>query len=237
MRDDILAAIESGKVTMRPKWHFIVRSALLIVGTTLAMLTVLYVASFIFYILRQSGVWFVPSFGFRGLVVFLVSLPWLLMLVAILFIILVQILVSRFSFSYGKPLIYSGIGIMLLAGIGGFVIGQTSFHRGIFEQDDQNHLPFGGGFYRQYIRPAAGNITIGTITEMASNGYLIEDRRDQIIRVIITRDTRFPLGTAFDIGDAIVVFGDLQTDTITAFGIRSFTEFMPRRLEWPPAQH
>lgn len=225
IRSNVLAAIDAGKVKMRPRWHFIARAALLVTGTILAALALLYVSSFIFFILHQTGVWFTPRFGLRGFREFLIGLPWMLVLLAAVFIVILQFLVKRYAFGYGRPLLYSAIGIVVLVILGGFIIAMTPVHRGLFEQARQNHLPFAGGLYREYGIPnPQGNVTPGEIIEVIESGYRMITPRDENVVIIVTPETRFPLGTNFETGDRILVLGDRVDDIITAFGIREITD-------------
>lgn len=225
IKDSVLSAIEAGKVTMKPKWHFVVKAVLLVLGIVLSALALIYVVSFIFFMLHQTGVWFTPGFGFRGIREFLFGLPWLLILLSILFIAVLQILVKKYSFSYGRPLLYSAIAIIGVVVISGFVVSLTPVHRGLFRQAQQDRLPLAGGFYRQFGNPRPqGNVVPGEITEVTDQGYKIVSPLNESITVIVTPDTRFPLGTGFEKGDKIVVIGDRDGDNITAFGIREITD-------------
>ena len=85
MKNDVLKAIQAGQVKMRPKWQFITKAALMVLGVVLAALATLYLVSFIVFILRQTGVLFVPAFGPGAFGVFFMSLPWLLILLAAVF--------------------------------------------------------------------------------------------------------------------------------------------------------
>ncbi len=146
----MVAAIKSGQIKMRPRWHFAVRAALLASGIVLFSLALLYLASFIVFILHQTGLWRAPGFGLRGLRVFLFSLPWLLLAVALIFLVILEFLVRRYAFAYGRPLFYSVIAIVLLVLAGALAVAQTSFHRGLFRQAEENRLPWVGPLYRAY---------------------------------------------------------------------------------------
>src|SRR3990167_8644737 len=127
----ILAAIESGKVTMRPRWHFVLQATLVICGLVIVLLALLFLTSFIIFSLRNTGVWFAPSFGYRGIGVFLTSLPWLLIGLTVIFVVLLEILVKKYSFAYRQPLLYSALALVLIVTIGGVAIAQTPFNRGV----------------------------------------------------------------------------------------------------------
>lgn len=225
VKNNILNAIESGKVTMRPRWHFVLRAVLFLLGTALLALTLLYLSSFIFFALHQSGTMLFPRLGFRGVGLFFLSLPWLLILVGIIFIIVLEVLVKKYSFGYRKPLLFSTIGIILFALLGGFVIASTPLHPGLFESARNNRLPVGGSLYRQFgnQRPPGG-VALGTVIEIMDNGYKIKDPRGETIQVIINTQTHFPTGETIVIEDNIIVLGQRQNAKLTASVIRKVEE-------------
>src|SRR3989344_96910 len=91
LSEKILAEIKRGDLRMRPKWHFLLRAAILFFGTILLLLCLFYIVSFIIFVLRQSGAWFVPTFGVRGWLTVLAALPWFLILLALLLLATLQI--------------------------------------------------------------------------------------------------------------------------------------------------
>lgn len=232
IRDNILKSIEAGRVTMKPKWHFVLRTSLLVIGIVLAVLALLYLISFIIFILHQTGSWFVPAFGMRGLTEFLLSFPWLMFVLAGLFILVLEILVRRYSFGYRKPLLYTILGIVVLVGAGGFIVAQTSFHRGLFDQARLEHLPFGGSLYREYGTPHRDNVVIGSITAIQADGYILQDRRDEIFQIITSDDTEYANDDDIQVGDSIVVFGNRDSNSIQALNIREIYGTEP-----PPPPH
>lgn len=234
IKDEVLKSIQEGRVSMKPRWHFVLRAVLLLSGVLLAVLALLYLVSFVIFVLHETGAWFVPSFGLHGLAEFLVSVPWLIVLVAIIFLVILEILVRRYAFAYRKPLLITILGVLAVVLAGGFVLAQTSFHRALFDSAREEHLPFGGGFYLQYGTPHRNNVAIGAITQINDDtGYTIEDRREQSIYVELTDDTDLPDGRNFRVGDSIVVFGNLsQENVIQAIGIRKINDTEP-----PPMVH
>ena len=100
IKNKVLEAIKSGQVKMRPRWYFILKTILVALGIVMIFLTLLYLISFIIFILRITGIWFAPAFGFEGYGIFLFSLPWLLVIISVLFAIILEVLVKRYSFAY-----------------------------------------------------------------------------------------------------------------------------------------
>jgi hypothetical protein len=219
IKRSILAKIENGEALMRPRWHFVLKGMLCFFGVFLVALALLYLASFIVFVLRQTGVLYVPAFGMRGISVFLLSIPWLLVLLAIVFLVVLEILVTRFSFAHRRPLLYSVAAILLFVGIGTMVVSRFNFHVRLFHSAREFNLPVAGPFYRGYGK-GVRMVHPGTIHEFVDDGFRMSNPRGQVLRVIILRETRFPYGAALETGDMVIVFGPLEDETIRAVGIR-----------------
>jgi len=228
IREKVLEIIKSGKIAMRPKWHFIFRAALFISGTAIVLLALLYLVSFIIFSLRQTGLWFIPVFGSRGWFEFFTSFPWLLIVFAVIFILLLETLVRRYSLAFRRPLIYSILGIILIVIIGGAIINQTPLHRNLLRYTEENRLPFAGGLYRTFGFQQSRNTVVGNIIEINKDGFIIQGRRNKNTSIVVNRQTRFPFGTDFAEGDTVVIFGKRNGDIIQAFGIEKIgSEFGP----------
>ena len=128
VKDTVLNKIKEGEVAMRPRWHFVFKGGLALVGIGVLALWLIYLVSFIMFALATSGVIMIPAFGFQGLVGFLLALPWLLILVAAVFIVLLEILVNKYSFGYRKPLLYTLFGVVGFTVVGTFLVSQTGLH-------------------------------------------------------------------------------------------------------------
>ncbi len=220
IKDKVLETIRNGRVKMHPRRHFILKTALVITGCVLLSFSLLFLISFILFITHQNGVWFVSVFGFRGLRSSFVSLPWLLILVSILFIFILELLVKCYSFAYRKPLLYSAGAIILFAVIGGGIVASTPFHRGLFERARKDRLPITGPLYRGFGTPRSQNINPGIIETITENGFVIMTPRGEKLDVTVTPETRLPLGFDFAEGNFVVVFGERDGGTIHALGIR-----------------
>ncbi len=208
---------------MRPRWHFMLQSVLAVTGGIFLGLSLLYLVSFIFFVLRQSGILFVPVLG-SGYWQLLVSLPWVLILLAVVFIVVLELLVRNFAFSYRRPLLYSVAGILLFVIVGGSLVAATSFHRRVFVSMERRHVPLAGAFYRAYERPLIRNLERGVITTTTNQGFVIVNQVGDVLTVIITPRTRLPLGADFSLGDQVVVFGERRGAAVPAFGIQEVSK-------------
>lgn len=237
IQQNVLKAISAGKVKMRPKWIFVFHTALLVVGTILIALTVLYLASLIIFILRQTGVLHVPGFGLHGINTFFASAPWILILIAIVFIILLQVLIKKYSFGYGRPLLYSAFGIILLVVVGGLLVEKTSVHRQLFMRAENHNLPMAGGLYRLFGERDHDGITIGAIIEFRDPDFTISTQGGEVVMVDVTPQTKSFPGMILNVGKIVEVFGGRHDNLVTAEGIREFDGQMRPGRGGPPPFH
>jgi hypothetical protein len=229
----VMAAAEKGDIKMRPKWYFALRAALTVTGVAIFSLFLVYLASFIFFMLRRTGIWFAPSFGFKGLFVFLISLPWFLILLAAIFAVILEILVRRYSFAYRWPLLYSAVGIVLIVMAGGYAVAKTPFHGRLIEYE-RNRGPFCcGGIYRDMDRDHFNNIHVGQVYEIMPQGFRLQNRDEEILVVLVAPETKMPFGRNFSVGDAVAVIGKRIGAVINAWGIRRIDEKMDPMMNPP----
>jgi len=238
-RVDVLEAIKSGTLKMRPRWHFIARGILMITGIVLLALALLYIVSFIFFVLRLSGLWFAPSFGLKGWFAFILSLPWLLIMVALLFLLMLELASRRFALVYRRPLLYSVVGRVFLGLAGGFILERLHIHDQLFSRARDTGLPVGGMLYRDFGMRHFRDVHEGEIVDV-SNGLLrIEEPNGQSYVVQFTAQTRglpyhmmtFTTSTfQLSSGDSVVIFGPEDGGIIQALGVQKIgpLPFRPR---------
>jgi hypothetical protein len=218
--DKVLNKIKSGEIKMKPKIYFILRAVLLILSALVLALLIICLVSFIIFSLRSSGILFLPKFGFPGIRIFLSSLPWLFILIAITLIILLEIFTKRFTFVYRWPIIYSLLAIIFIVMLGSFVIDKTPFHSNLFWRAQEGRLPAIGKLYHGYGVPRIGNVHYGVVSEVIDGGFKIETLRGEELIVMVSSKTRFLLKTDIKKDDAIVVLGERNNNTVQAIDIR-----------------
>ncbi len=219
-RHQVLEAINTGKVQMVPRWRFALSAGLLGTGAIIVSLTLLFVVSLIVFMLNESGAWLVPGFGPRGWYAFFVSLPWLLIVVSIIFLVLLEILVRRYAFAYRRPLLLSLAGITLFVSMSSFIFARTGLHHQLATFALGPHMPFPGYFYQEFHSGTLRNIHRGQIKTLTNRGFLLGVRQDELISVLVTNNTRLPAGAVFSAGDRVMVFGQPQGYEFEAFGVR-----------------
>jgi len=222
---NVLTAIESGEIKMRPRWQFILQTTLLVTGAIIVLFALLYLVSFIIFILHETGVWFVPNFGLSGWFALFRRLPWALIGLAIIFIVVLELLVRRYAFAYHRPLLASALAMVGIVLVGGAFISATRFHNQLFEFARHNGLPVIGGIYRGFGMPGFDDIHRGLIIQAPTGTFIIQEDDGDTSTVIITPGTRLPFGAGFQVGDTIVVFGPEGPGAlIPAFGIEKVGE-------------
>jgi len=123
---EIIEEIKKKEIKMRPRWHFILRSILIIALGIIISIIALYLLSFIL-------------FSFR-------PFPWLPFVFLLIFIISLEYLLKELKIVYRKPIIYSLLIIIFLLFMLGSVLNRVNFH----ERMERRNLPGTRQFYKRY---------------------------------------------------------------------------------------
>ncbi len=215
----VIDKIKKEQIKMRPKIYFTLRTLFISLITLLVALFVLYLISFIIFNLRASGVWFLPKFGFSAMGIFFKSLPWLLILIAIVLIIVLELLVKHFRFAYRRPVLYSILGIIILTILGSFLIGRANLHPNLFWKARQGKLYMVGGFYRGFGAPKLPNVHRGIVTEIIDKGFYLETPRGEILTIVVASNN-------IEKSDRVVILGKRDNGIVRAFKIRRINQPM-----------
>ncbi len=226
IKDSVLASIQSHSIIMKPKWHFLLRTALVIVGAVLTALALVYVVSFTVFMLRQNGALYAPTFGLAGVEELLRSLPWIFVLLALVFLTIVEILVRQYSFAYKRPLVVSVAGLTLLVCVSGFLVDKTHLHEEAYRQATMGKLPFAGALYRVHSFPPMRNAVIGLIKTKTATGFTLEGHRHETFVVTLTPET-IVNDQDVTINDLVMVFGSRINENIQAVGVQELPEAPP----------
>lgn len=143
IKKEILNKIDKGEVSMKPKIFFMLKSLSVALGLIIGTLVTLFLFSFIIFALKGSGAIHLSGFGGKGLVLLILSIPWLLVITILLLILLLELLAKHFAFVYRKPAVYSALGILLLIVFAGSLIAASPMHTKINERAYFGEVPFG----------------------------------------------------------------------------------------------
>jgi len=234
IKNNVLDKIKTGKVTMRPRWHFVLQAFLLLASVVLVALVAVYLFSFIIFTLDRSGLLFAPQYGWHGMMMFIVSSPLLIIGILLAFLLLLYILVSRYSFSYRKPLVYSIVGMVLLVVTASFLIQHFNVHDKIYSFTEQHHVPGMTPLYEKHLDRKPPGIERGTITETQDTGFTLLTEQGTTVTVITDVKTKISPEVTLEVSEEVMVFGDTVDNALHAFGVRSAGE---DELPPPPPEH
>ena len=214
----ILEKINAGEIAMRPRWRFMLETVLLTLGIIMVSLSIIYIASLVIFILQYSGAIYIPTFGMAGILPFLLSIPWTLLILALVFVIVLEFLVYKFAFVYRKPLLYSVLGIVVISLLGTFIVLQTSVHTMLRERAERSGLPVISSMYYGFGSGKARDILFGEIIELNRENFILNDPKNGEVKVLLKKI----VGQKFNIqvGDMVLVFGQLNKGEVAANGLR-----------------
>ncbi len=222
LNKEILEKIKTGQVTMHSRLFLAWRATLWTIGGLLLTAAGIFLASFIVFALRASGVWDLPAFGYMGLVKFLAFFPWLFVPAVLLFMWLVQKFILRFSFAYKWPFVYTSLGVIAFVIIGGFFVASTPLHPKLYMFARSEKLPGAGRFYKLYGKARPNNFFVGNVIEKNSGYYLITSRENKQYKIIVTPLTKILELDKLDSGDCIEAIGEQKDNMFFAFFIKTF---------------
>lgn len=205
IKEEVQKAVECGKVHMKPKWHFVLKTVAVLSAGLLAGLSLLYLVSFVFFVVAQNGAGDAPKFGLSGVLILLLSLPWVLVVASLLFILATLILAYKYSFAYGYPLVYSGLAILLLSVLGGAILYRTPIHARLWVKAYCKKLPVAGAIYRQMSNQVPKHITFGEITETTQEKIFIKLPNGEVVPANITKTRHVPVAGLSE-GDRVMMF-------------------------------
>lgn len=229
LNKDIISQIKEKKVGMKPHWFFVLKTILGAAGAFLVSLCLIFLTSFIFFGLRKSGVLFAPEFGARGFFLFIMSLPWVLILISTVFLAVLQILIKKYSFIYRKPVVYSLAGLVVATILICLVIPSFALHNSIFKSyrpdEREGELPTVGRFYRNFGVPRPPEILRGVVVDFSTGTLVVVSEDGVTSSVVVSGFTRISPDAILKSGEELLILGPRSTSgVIKAFGIREISD-------------
>lgn len=229
LTQEVIAKIKGGQIKPRSRVYFIFRNGLFVASAVWIFLSVSLLVSFIIFVLRARGALFLLEFGWPGIKILLLSFPWLLVVLALLFIVALELLIKHFGFAYRRPLIYSIFGVTVAVLSGGALVAATPLHSSAFKSAIESTLPVAGGLYRSYGRaPLPPNVFSGRVVEPDGGQEIqIETIGGERLRVQISTSTGCRIinkNGLIEKNDPVMIMGEMRGAKIRAFGVRKFEE-------------
>ncbi len=226
IKENLFKRIEKDNVKMRPNSYFLAKSALATLGIVIIIASVVYLVSFVFFVLERNGAWVLTSFGWKGVVIFLMSFPWILGLAVLVFIISLELLVKRVTLAYRAPIVYSMLGIVAVVFTIGFAVSKTSVHHGLYRKSRNGNVPIAGSLYKHYGTIKFHNTLIGLVSGIKDGKLLVETLEGDIVAVSGISDFDFPQIRNIKVNDAIIVIGLRDGLEIKASDIRKIDKYI-----------
>lgn len=117
LQKTIMQQIAAGKITMKPRWYFILGSLLTLVGLVSSVILAVFLTNLTIFLLRRHG-----PMGQWRLQQILTGFPWWAPVLALLGIISGIWLLKKYDFSYRKNFKLIIIGFLLTIFLSAFII-------------------------------------------------------------------------------------------------------------------
>ena len=128
IQQKVFEKIRAGEVSMRPKIYFIARVALLTLLAIVALTLAIFVLSFAFFSIHESGEQFLLGFGRHGLLAFITLFPWVPLLITVALIFFLDYLLRYFKFGYRVSALEIFLFALAVVVIAGIAINFTPLH-------------------------------------------------------------------------------------------------------------
>lgn len=222
LKEHILRDIETGKITQKPKMYFVWKSLLYVSAIVISVLSFLYLASMVLYVLRRSNLFSIPHLGLERVGVILYSTPWLLVLSALAFLVILYILIRHFEYSVRTPFVYTLMAFVIFSLCGPYLLVRMALHERIEGLSMKHEIQLFIPFYQRYGKDRSLHFTVGRITEVTENGFLMMTQDGSVVSVSVHSDTNFPRRQdKLQIADVVLVRGALDDNSIQAKGVRT----------------
>jgi hypothetical protein len=226
LQNNVIEAIKSGKAKMRPRWYFVLQT---ILGAALVLVTLaalLYFASFIIFVFQSNGGFFALGFGLGGWYAFFGSLPWTVLVLSLVLILILAILMNRYSFIYQRPSLYFLLVVIILVACGSFLLAATSFRTAIDQSYSlQDGVPVIGGFYAFEETPSFGDIHRGQVVALTGTGFVLAGIYGNTTTVTVPPALLVQTEASLQAGDFVIVFGPRDSSgVIEASGVERVSE-------------
>ncbi len=121
IQEYVISSIKEGKLNMRPKWHFVLKTILRVLSIVILFFTLIYLLNFIGLVTHEKD-FNILDLSPQGMHAFMTAIPWVIVLLSMFLLMTFYILIKNYSFIYRKPIVYSFFGIIFFVTIIGFAV-------------------------------------------------------------------------------------------------------------------
>lgn len=226
IKTNVLHFVEKNKIGMIPRWKFLMYSMLLFVGACFSFVVLVFIGSLIIFILSTHGLIYLPIFGAGELAGSLRAIPLLLLVLMVALIVVVEILVRNYSFSFRKPVLTTLFTLTILAIILSYLVTLTPVHKEIRAYARDNHMDF---VYHGYdrplpLKPMKGMTVIrGIVMATTSDSVTLKISDDSFI-IVYASTTMMKKIELPDKYEEVVIFGRVIGDRFEAVDIKNIED-------------
>ena len=216
IEQEIMNKIQTGKVKLRSRYIFLAEKLGIGSVVVLSLLLGALAINLLLFYLRATDNLIYLSFGRVGILAFLESFPYLLVIGFILFIFLIGFIIKKTHISYKRPFAYSAALFILIIIVGGAALTYT----GVAELlEDEGYSAGGGRFIRPFFHDSFTSRKYGVtgrIFGFEENAVLLQTP-DGLRRVMVSPG---PTLDMLERGQFVVVVGELHGEVFLAEQIR-----------------
>ena len=213
---------------MHSRAYFLSRAALVGAAALIMLAGALFALSFLFFSVHESGVGYLLEFGEHGIGAFVALFPWTSLLIFIACVVVLEMLVRRFDFSYRFPLLRIFLWLLILGIVGSTIIGFTPLHASLLSAADKDELPILGSWYEQvHDSHVEQGVYRGDITAITATYFVISHNDTDRDSDEGTWSIVPPLGfstSTLTIGEKVYVAGQIKNNIVYAYGVRLVTD-------------
>lgn len=223
LEKSVMKEIKNGNIQIRSRYIFVVQKLALGGGLAFSLLLAMLFLNLSFFVMKVQGSLQFLSLGGLGVLVFLQSLPYLWIILALAFFIAAGTVLTRYDISYKKPfkvILAVLFCLIIVAGIGLAISGVNEV---VEERVLQGEMPLLRPFYTER-RGTWRNGLQGEILQVRGTNMLVETSDLKRVSIELTENTRFPDLSGYKLpdfraGDPIRVVGKWEEERFQADAI------------------
>ncbi len=220
--------MQAASKRMHSRSYFWFRSVGAGVGAVLVAALAVFIFSAVVFLWRERELGALPNFGWRGFSLLLHHFPWGLTIVFLVSLVLLLVMLYRWTPTYRWPVVLLAAFIFLASATFGFLASRSTVHGVLANRAIRGELPVFGRFYQPRIED--DHVVIGHIVEIGNEEWWVQTRDGSAFTVFMTDDTAFPASYEPMVGDRVIIIGDESGSSITADVFRPLPP--PRYRPW-----
>jgi hypothetical protein len=223
IKEEVIKKIESGDIQMKSKKYFVLKLILLATLIVLIFSVSTFLLSYILFGLSSGGHFIFLRFGFKGFYHFVLTLPWLMLILNVLLVLLLDRLLKSFRFGYKSPVLYLFIGTFIFVTLFSSLLNLTSFHGALGKRADERKLPnIGNKVYSGIRSPKSlpGSYR-GVVVSISMNTFEMSQGSSSIKVIALPN---LDLNEHLKVGDIVFVAGEIIDNQIKAYGIKKLNK-------------